>query len=175
MAFNVRSWVKFGACNYCYVNSAFLNILSYTKRFQMTFCIVLQGCVLNFNAKGWAAEDSDLLGRAIDGDDVKSKKSTLKRNSLVTPHFTLASYAKVKHNKNFISILPFWSNHLSSLHIGFHLQKKKKSLHIVELFTFCTYSPLLGRKTRNNELNLQVIQILLHKLVFKLKKIFIIK
>ena len=104
MAFNVRSWVKFGACNYCYVNSAFLNILSYTKRFQMTFCIVLQGCVLNFNAKGWAAEDSDLLGRAIDGDEVKSKKSTLKRNSLVTPHFTLASYAKVKQQKLYINI-----------------------------------------------------------------------
>ena len=151
MAFNVRSWVKFGACNYCYVNSAFLNILSYTKRFQMTtFCIVLQGCVLNFNAKGWAAEDSDLLGRAIDGDDVKSKKSTLKRSSLVTPHFTLASYAKVKHNKNYISILPFWSNHLSSLHIGFHLQKKKKKkvFTLVELFTSCTCSPLFWQENQ---------------------------
>lgn len=41
-----------GLVNYCYVTSAFLNILSSTKRFQMTFWIVLQGSVLKLQRKG---------------------------------------------------------------------------------------------------------------------------
>lgn len=130
MAFIVRSWAKFGACNYCYVNSAFLNILSSTKRFQMTFCIALQASVLNFNAKGRAAKDSDLLGGAIDGDEVKSKRSTLKRNSLVTPHFVLASYAKEKHNKKlYINIYHSGPTTYQVFALVFTFQRKKKSSH----------------------------------------------
>lgn len=131
-----------GLVNYCYVTSAFLNILSSTKRFQMTFWIVLQGSVLNFNAKGRVAKDSDLLGRAIDGDEVKSKKSILKRNSLVTPHFLLASYAKERETqqKSYINITILVQPFIKSSH-WFSPSKKKKSSHcgiiyLLHIFSF---------------------------------------